>query len=435
MKTNNYISLTGLTMMAIGACIGSGIFVTPAQSVQALPHQGLVLLTWLVGGVVSCLGALSFSELGARFPKAGGVYVYLREAFGDLAGFLYGWIILLIVNTGALAALSITLADYTLPLLGIDKEYNPVFAIAIIWILTIINLFGVNISEVFSKIFTGLKLFAIGCIILAGLIYAKYTNPGHEWLITAAPPPDPLKGIFLTFVGVFWSMGGWHHATYLAGETIQPQKNVPKAMIIGTAVVTVVYVLTIFSYMCVLDIGAMQESNRIASDMLANVWSYGGIFVSVAIIISITGTIGIYTMTAPRIYFAMAEDKIFFKFLSVTNRNTGTPVNAMLFQSAWATLLILAWGSFIKVITFVTFMDIVFMALACSTIFYFRIKRTDKSPFHVPFYPTIPALYLLVTIGFVLYTGWQLESESVSGILILVSGIPAYYWFKAKNKK
>jgi len=311
LKSNKYISLAGLTMMAIGACIGSGIFVTPAQSVNALPHQGLVLLTWLVGGMVSCLGALSFSELGARFPKAGGVYVYLKEAFGDLAGFLYGWIILLIVNTGALAALSITLADYTLPLLGIGKELNTVFAIIIIWALTLINLFGVHISEVFSKIFTGLKLVAIAIIILAGVIFALYNNPGHEWLITSASPPDPISGIFLTFVGVFWSMGGWHHATYLAGETIHPQKNVPRAMIFGTSVVTLVYVMTIFSYMCVLDIDAMKDSSRIASDMMAKVWSFGGFFVSVAIIISITGTIGIYTMTAPGYILPWLKIKFF----------------------------------------------------------------------------------------------------------------------------
>jgi APA family basic amino acid/polyamine antiporter len=230
-------------------------------------------------------------------------------------------------------------------------------------------------------------------------------------------------------------MGGWHHATYLAGETVNPQKTVPRAMVIGTLVVTIVYVLAIFSYMCVLDINTMQSSSRVAADMFADVWSFGEIFVSVAIIISITGTIGIYTMTAPRIYFAMAEDKIFFRFLSIKSKTTGTPANAMLFQSAWATILILVWGSFIKVITFVTFMDIVFMAFACGTIFYFRMKKNDSASYKVPFYPYIPLIYMAVTLGFVLYTGWQLEWESVSGILILLAGIPVYYWFASKNKK
>src|SRR5690606_32513051 len=158
-------------MIAIGACIGSGIFVTPAQSLAALPHHGLVLLTWIIGGIVSCLGALTFSELGARFPNAGGVYVFLKEAFGELTGFLYGWITLLIVNTGALAALSMTLTDYSIPLLGWDEKTKIPFAIATIWILTIINVFGVKLSELFSNIFTGIKVLAIVVIIIAGFYF------------------------------------------------------------------------------------------------------------------------------------------------------------------------------------------------------------------------------------------------------------------------
>ncbi|MBK8080676.1 MAG: amino acid permease [Saprospiraceae bacterium] len=435
MNVKEKLSLSGLTMIAIGACIGSGIFVTPAQSMAALPHHGLVLITWLIGGVISCLGALSFSELGARYPKSGGVYVYLKEAYGELTGFLYGWIILLIVNTGALAALSITLVDYALPLLKMENINKNFAAIFVIWILTLINIFGVQISEIFSKVFTGLKLIAIICIILAGWYYFANSGESSELFLTDNIPPDPIQGIFITFIGVFWSMGGWHHATYLSGEADNPQKTVPKAMIYGTLIVTIVYLLVIMSYMFLLDTGSMMESKRVASDALTVVWKWGATFVSYSIVISILGTIGIYTMTAPRIYFAMARDKIFFPFLADISPKFGTPWKAMIFQSVWASVLILFWGSFIKVITFVTFMDIVFMALACSTLFYFRWRKNEESTFRVPLYPIVPMLYLLVTLGFVFYTGSQLGEESIVGITILVLGVPFYYIFQHKKKK
>lgn len=422
-------------MIAIGACIGSGIFVTPAQSMEALPHHGLVLLTWFIGGLISCLGALSFSELGARYPNSGGIYVYLKEAYGELTGFLYGWIILLIVNTGALAALSITLVDYALPLMGLQTIHKNIAAISVIWILTLINIFGVQISELFSKVFTGLKLIAIACIILSGWYYFVCSGEGNELLLTSNIPANPVQGIFITFIGVFWSMGGWHHATYLSGEAENPQKTVPKAMILGTLIVTVVYLLVIMSYMFLLDTSPMVESKRVASDALTVVWKWGATFVSFSIVISILGTIGIYTMTAPRIYFAMARDKIFFPFLADISPKFGTPWKAMIFQSLWASVLILFWGSFIKVITFVTFMDIVFMALACSTLFYFRLRKNEEYTFRVPLYPIVPMLYLLVTLGFVFYTGSQLGEESMIGLGILALGVPFYYIFQMKKKK
>lgn len=421
-------------MIAIGACIGSGIFVTPAQSLAALPHHGLVLITWIIGGIVSCLGALTFSELGARYPNAGGVYVFLKEAFGELTGFLYGWITLLIVNTGALAALSMTLADYSIPLFGWGEEVKIPFAITVIWILTVINIFGVKMSELFANIFTGIKVLAIIIIILAGFYFFIHQNDSSSLTILEARPDHFAKGLLITFVGVFWSMGGWHHASYLAGEAEKPAITVPKAMVLGTLIVTIVYVLVILSYMLVLDKNEMMNSSRVASDMMSKIHASGGIFVSLTIIISILGTIGIYTMTAPRIYFAMAKDKIFFTFLARQHSVYKTPANAMLFQTAWATLLILAYGSFTRLITFVTFMDIVFMSLACLALFVVRSKnRQSSSPYLVPFYPYIPLIYLVVTAGFVFYSAWQMEIESWSGIMILLLGIPVFNAFRNKQ--
>jgi basic amino acid/polyamine antiporter, APA family len=427
------LNTRGMTLIAIGACIGSGIFVTPASTMQYIPHHGYALLTWLVGGVVAYLGAMTFSELGSTFPKEGGVYVYLKNAYGDLAGFLYGWIILLIVNTGALAALGYALADFLNFFFLVSTDAKSMIAIGVIWFLTVINIFGVNISQYFASLFTGLKLLAIFFIIVAGLYFLPSAQHDLNFDLTSEIPVNLSSGILMAFVGVFWSMGGWHHATYLSGETLDPEKTVPKSMLYGTSVVTVVYILVILSYMSLLPVSSMANSERIAGDAMASVFTFGGQFVTLIICISIFGTIGIYTMSAPRIYYAMAKDGVFFSFLSDVSEKYGTPYKAMLFQAVWATILILAWGSFTKMITFVTFMDIVFMVLATATIFIFRKRQVANSGYKLKYYPLIPLLYLVVTIAFVINTLAQLNAESWVGVLILILGVPVYYYFKSKR--
>ncbi|MBL0027493.1 MAG: APC family permease [Saprospiraceae bacterium] len=248
-------------------------------------------------------------------------------------------------------------------------------------------------------------------------------------------PPNLFQSMLIAFVGVFWSMGGWHHATYLSGEVIDPQKTVPKAMLFGTLTVTVFYLFIIAAYMILLPAELMSSSERVAGDAVAMVFSWGGKFVSIAIAISIFGTIGIYTMSAPRIYYAMAKDGIFFDFLSDISDRFKTPYKAMLFQAFWASILILLWGSFIRIITFVTFMDITFMALATATIFIFRNQKSDHSGFRLKWYPLIPLVYLIITIAFVLNTLANLNMESWAGVGILCMGIPSFYYFQRHKKR
>lgn len=429
------ITTKGLTMIAIGACIGSGIFVTPANTMNVLHHHGYVLVTWFLGGVIAFLGAMTFSELGARYPQEGGVYVYIRNAYGDLAGFLYGWIILLIVNTGALAALGFALADYLKFFIYLTDIQKSIVAIIVIWGLTIINIFGVKVSQSIASIFTALKLIAMILIILAGFWFLPSSSHELKFDLTSEIPPNLIQGILLAFIGVFWSMGGWHHATYMAGETIDAQKTVPKAMLWGTLTVTLFYLLIVLAYMILLPADVMSTSERVAGDAVAQVINGGGKLVSIAIVISIFGTIGIYTMTAPRIYYAMARDGIFFSFLTHISPKYKTPYKAMLFQAAWATILILVWGSFIKIITFVTFMDILFMAIATATIFIFRRKDKSYLGFQLKWFPIIPLLYLMITIAFVVNTLVDLNIESWVGVVILLVGIPVFYYFKNRSLK
>lgn len=438
------LTLSGLTMIAIGACIGSGIFITPSSTFKSLPHHGYVMLAWAIGGLVTYFGAMTFSELGSRHPKAGGVYVFLKEAYGDLAGFLYGWIILLIVNTGALAALSMAFADFLSFFFNLTIGHKQIIGIGTIALLTGINVIGVKLSDLFAKVFTGLKLLALLAIILLGLSFFNSAELTHSLNFDFSEKPKDLTSIMLlAFVGVFWSFGGWHHATYLAGETKNPQRIIPKAMLIGTLTVTIVYLLVILAYSLLLPMDAIIQSSRVAGDAVGNVLANGGKFVAIVITISIFGTIGIYTMSAPRIYYAMAKDGVFFKSLARLHSTFGTPYIAMILQGTWAILLIIAFNNFENLMTFATFMDIVFMALATSTIFIFRNRekqiypdkevngsKTKSIGYKLGWYPLIPILYLIVTIAFVFNTILGMELVTLSGLGILALGVPVFYYFK-----
>ncbi len=431
------LSLYGLTMIAIGACIGSGIFLTPNEVTHHVPHRSLILWIWLIGGVISIFGALTFAELGSRFPKSGGVYVYLKEAYGDIAGFLYGWVILLVVNTGALAALSIAMVDFLGLFINIGASYQLYLAAGLIILLTTINIFGVKISEYLANLFTGAKLLAILLIIILAL--ALTTNAemlGQIEIQEDRIPKSMFSAFFAALIGVFWSFGGWHHTSYLSGEAKRAKRNIPLAMILGTSIVTIAYLLANYAYMQALPLSEIAASKRVAGDALEALIPGAGKYVAILVIISITGTVAIYTMSAPRIYFAMAKDTIFFPFLSKTHAKFKTPVNAMLLQAFWAVLLVLAWKNFVRIITFVTFMDILFMMLAAASIFIFRRKYPSVQPEVKAWgYPMIPLIYVIITALFVVNTAIHLPAESWSGLIILILGIPVYFLFKNYYKR
>jgi basic amino acid/polyamine antiporter, APA family len=432
-KLKKKLNLYGLTMIAVGSCIGAGIFTAPGQVVEAVPNHLLVLFLWLFGGIIALTGALTFSELGSMFPKAGGVYVYLREAYGDLVGFLYGWVILLVVNTGAIAALAILFAEYftTFSLFeNIDKEYLAIIAIII---LTSINIFGVSIGQTLANVFTGFKLIAIAGIIVVGIFYFDSSRVDLDFSLATAPD-NLIQALFVGLIGVFFSIGGWHHATFVSGEAINASKTVPRAMVLGVLIVTVTYIFINMVYMMLLPLPQIAATQTIAGDALGVVFPFGKGIMAFVISASVFGTIGIYTMSAPRIYMAMADDGIFFKQLSKLHSKYKTPVVAMIIQSAWAILLILVLKSFRELMAFVVFMDILFMTLAGLSIFVFRIKRKNlERPVKVVLYPFVPIVYILFSAAFVVSTLLAMPSTSWYGLIILAFGIPLFFYFKKKN--
>jgi APA family basic amino acid/polyamine antiporter len=251
----------------------------------------------------------------------------------------------------------------------------------------------------------------------------------------ATTQTNMLTAFFLAFIGVFFSYGGWHHASYLAAEVQHPQRNVPRAMIIGTLVVSVTYILTNLAYLYMLPVDELAASTAVASDGLGRYFNIGGKLIALLIMISVFGTIAIYTMTAPRIYFAMAKDKVFFPQLARVHPRFNTPYIAILVQSAWAILLLLFWNTFEDMITYVVFMDLIFMALAAISIFIFRKKKSEEArPYRTIAYPVVPAIYIIINIIFIFNTLIQKPVQAWAGIIVVTIGFGFYFYFKNRLK-
>ncbi|HFA50044.1 MAG TPA: amino acid permease [Bacteroidetes bacterium] len=432
-KLQKKLTLFGLTMIAVGSCIGSGIFVTPAQVAGAVPNAALILLVWALGGVIALTGALTFSELGGMFPKSGGVYVYLREAYGNLMGFLYGWAILLVITTGALAGLCVAFAEY-LKIFFPEMTENTKVAVAAFTLvgLTAFNMFGVHHSQRMANLFTGLKLLAIAAIIVAGFVFYRPENVQLNFSLHQNIPGNLATAMLTGLIGVLFSVGGWHHASYLSGEAIDAKKTVPRAMFLGVVIVMVTYLLVNLAYMFLLPIEQIAQTPRVAGDAISTLVPWGGKAVAVAIAISIFGTISIYTMTAPRIYYAMAKDGVFFKQLAYIHPRWHTPVVAMGVQVVWALAILLFFsGEFNKIITFVTSMDIAFMALAGAALFIFRKKRKKtERPVKVWGYPFVPFVFVAISVAFAVNTLLEKPGQTVPGLLLLSLGAGVFYLFK-----
>jgi len=433
------LTLYGLIMIVVGGCIGSGIFLVPASIATSLPSPSFILIAWLIGGIFTLTGALTFAELGSKFPKTGGVYVFLREAFGSLTAFLYGWSILTVVTSGAIAALAVGFAQYFNKLVGLNSDWDVMIGVLAVGILTIINIFGVKISEWVASAFTTLKLIGIAIVIIVG-VFLVSNPPDVNWVMPSLLEGTANNGIIggfsVALIGVLWSYGGWYHASFLAGETINAKRNVPLAMIIGTIIVMITYLLINYAYLSLLPLEQIQNSSAVASDAISKYYPSGGVLIAILIAVSMFGTMSIYTMSAPRIYFAMAKDGIFFKSLAKINPLYRTPVNAIIVQSVWSMFLILFWETFSNLITYVVFVDWIFLMLGAMTIFYFRNSKNQEKTsgdYKTPGYPVIPAIFILTCLVLVAATLVEKPEQAIAGLILLGIGIGVYFIFKNRN--
>ena len=432
-KLQKNLNLFGLTMIAIGSCIGSGIFLTPYTIANDLPSEGHMMLMWFVGGLISLTGALTFAELAGMFPKTGGVYHYLKEAYGDLVAFLYGWCILLVITSGAIAALSVAFANYVLQ--DPDAGYWPKMGVGMLCILaiTLANIFGVRISQMFSNFFTVTKILGIIALVVVAASLGVRT---FESTIELRSVEDMGDAFSLALIGILWSYGGWHHASYLAGESKNATKIIPKAMLLGTLAVTIIYMACNWAYLTLIPLEAIQENQAVAAVAVGAVVDWGGPVIAALIAISVFGTASIYTLTAPRIYYRMAKDGVFFDIFSKISEKYKVPVWAIVLQSAWAVVLMLFWGLFSKIIGYVVFTDWLFMLLAGFSIFLFRrTRKNHPRPIKAWGYPIIPAIFIGIVGWFIGMTLLQGMDYTLAGCVLIGIGIPVYYLFRSTRKQ
>jgi basic amino acid/polyamine antiporter, APA family len=432
-KLAKELTLYGLIMVAIGSCIGSGIFVTPSQIAGLIPSSSLILLVWALGGLIALTGALTFGELGALFPKAGGIYVFLKEAYGGWLGFLYGWAYLVIITSGSIAVLSLAFSHYLSFFIPMENTWKTITSIITISLLTTLNVFRAKFGEIFSNIFTGLKIIGILIIICSGFIFGNSDLSFKDFRFTI-PAGAGLSSFGVALTGVLFSYGGWQHASFLAGETRNPSRNVPVAMITGAAIVTLIYLLVNTSYMLLLPVNKIILSEKVAAEAVSTIIPYGGMLVAGLIAISTFGTIGIYTLSAPRIYYAMADDGLFFKSIAKVHPKFRTPVNAILIQSGWSILLLLFWGTLENLITYTVSVEWIFFTLAAAGIFIFRKKlKNSERPYKTFGYPVTPLIFIIINIWFIINIMINKPLHMAIGFCFLLLGVPVFLYFKRKN--
>jgi APA family basic amino acid/polyamine antiporter len=413
------LTLADLVLIGAGGAIGSGIFRVPSQVAAAVPSASRMLLAWALGGVVTLAGALTFAELGARMPRAGGQYVWLSEAYGRLVGFLHGWAYFVVVVTGAIAALAIVFAEYVGYFVPLGPWGTRAVAIGALVLLAGVNVVGVRLAAYVGGFLTVAKLTALAGIIGLGLVLGHGGRGG-------APVVEG-SGMGAAMIGVLWSYGGWQHASFAAGEARRASRDVPLGMILATAIVTLVYVLATVAYLRLLPLDALVASPHVASDAVqAAVGPAGGAVVAATIAASALGTAGIFTLTAPRVYWAMAERGLFFRGVGDLHPVWRTPVRAIVLQTAWAIVLVLAWGTFEGLISYVLFVDWIFFGLTGAAVFVMRRRHGRPEGYRVPGYPVVPLLFVGVAAWFLVSTLIEQPLQAVAGAVLLGLGVPVF---------
>jgi APA family basic amino acid/polyamine antiporter len=422
------------TMAVIGGIIGGGIFLTPATVAERVGSATLIVAAWIVGGGVALVGALCFGELGARRPQAGGGYVYLRETWGPLPAFLYGWALLFLIATGAIAAVAIMFATYALPLVGLSPRLTVPVAAGAIVLLTGINYVGVKPAAVTQNIFTVLKLAALGALIAAGLFAT--TSAALDRL---APPPTAPAGwsgvvvsLGTALVPILFTYGGWQQTNFIAEEIIEPERNLPRALVLGVAVVVAVYLLANVAYLQVLGPGGLAATSApAAAVMRAVLGPVGGTIIAAGIAVSTFGFLNLVILVTPRVFQAMAADGVFFSRLAELHPVYRTPSAAILLQGTWAIVLTVCYGTFSQLVDYVAFGDWIFFGLTVAGLFVYR--RRDAAPrvlFRAPGYPWTPALFVLAALYVVASAVLANPRNALIGTGLLLLGVPVYGVFR-----
>ncbi|MGH7521111.1 MAG: APC family permease [Gemmatimonadales bacterium] len=422
-------------LIVVGTVIGSGIFLVPGSVLRETGGDvGLALLVWIAGGVLSLLGALTYAELGAMNPRAGGLYVYLRDAFGPVPAFLYGWALCFVIGSGSIATLAAAFARYVQQFVPLDALSAKLVSLAMIVVVTAVNVRGTRHGAVVQNWSTAIKVGAL--LLLSALLLLRGSAlPGADVRVLATPVSgDILRGLAVSMVAVLWAYEGWHYVTFSAGEIVDAQRVFARGIVAGTAAIVAIYLLANLGYLAALGPAGVMQSNRVAADAVSTL--FGGTWgrlVAIPILVSIFGAANGIALTAPRVFFAMARDGLMFRKLAEVHPRFGTPAVAILAGSAW-TMVLAASGSFEQLLTYVVFTSWAFYALAAAAIFVYRRRLPHAvRPFRVPGYPVTPLLFIVAAGGIVASTLVSRPTQALLGLGIIFLGMPAYWWWRRSS--
>jgi APA family basic amino acid/polyamine antiporter len=416
--------------MVVGIIIGASIFVQPSEITRRVPSITGMLLVWLLAGVLTLFGALICAELASAFPRTGGVYVFLKETFHPAAGFLWGWAMFWCMHSGIVAAIAVVTARYIGFFVPLSNSGTRIVAIAAIFILSAVNYVGVRQGSAIQTFFTVVKVLAIGFMLIIVVAIAPVRAGA------ATSTSYSTHEFLLALVAGLFAYGGWHMVTYVAEETREPQKTIPRALMIGVLIVTLSYLGLNAAYVYVLPLDQVIHSERIAADVAtALVGARGAAAVSILVIVSALGALGGVILAGPRVYFAMARDGLFFRSVGVPHPRYRTPYIAIVLQAIWSSVLV-ATGTYRDLFTRVVYTEWIFFAALAVATFVLR-RRPGYAPAYRTFgYPIVPLLFIAATAFIVIN---QIIAEPVGsavGLLILAAGLPVYaLWTRTTSRK
>ena len=441
------IGLRSAVLFVLGSVIGSGIFLTTGVMATSLPSPTLILLAWAAGGLVALTGGLTYAEMGAMYPRSGGVYVYLREAFGPMLAFLYGWAALLIFFSGGIAAVAVGFADYlsyffpslspsrilwsTRTPLGVwTVSAAQIVAMASIAVLVAVNYVGVRSGNRVNVALTVAKVLGIAALPVLALIAADVSP---AWTPVVPNVPRPAAAFGVAMIAVLWANDAWYCVTWIAGEMRNPQRDLPRALLIGISLLTGIYLAVNIAYLYTLPIDELQGVTRVAERAAAALAGAGGAsFVALTVVVSTLGCNAAAVLAGARLLFAMARDGVFLPVAAAVHPRYRTPHIALVALGGWASLLALS-GSYEQLFTYVMFASTLLHAVGALGVFRLRRLRPDvPRPYRVWAYPIVPLVYIGASSALVLNTLIERPRESIAGLAFLALGLPVYWYTKTK---
>jgi len=430
-KLRRQIGLFDATMIVMGGIVGSGIFINPYVVAQSVHTAALILALWTLGGGLALLGAFIWAELATRLPDAGGQYLYLREAWHPCVAFLYGWVLLLVTQTGGMAAVAVTFARYFREIAGVGWSDGAIAAGALL-LLTIINCLGVRAGSLTQSVLMLLKIAAIAALVIAGLAFgggAIHLRPVVDRPLSTAL----LASIGAASVPIAFSYGGWQTSTFIAGEMRNPRRDLSRALVAGVVGVIVLYVTVNLVCVRVLGAAGLAETKTPASAVMrAALGSRGAQFIAIGIAVSTLGFLSQAMLTSPRVYWAMAQDGLFFRAVGWLSPRTGAPVTAIVLQGAAAMIIAVA-GRYEQILNFTVSVDFISFALTGAALFVFR--RRGKSPgYRAPGHPWTTAVFVLACVAVVCSTFASYPANSAIGLAILLAGVPVYFLWSRRRR-